>query len=109
LLNCIWEDKHVEVAISDHNHELTEQNEGRSKEHCHLELDKMFQVEQESMPGSKTERLSSDSYISKSRFIDVITDVFDALKNGLSARNDAFHDLIVATQLFSLLGHVHKY
>jgi hypothetical protein len=96
-------------AVSNSNSNLSEKNEYLSNQVSKGELKAVLDVKKESVPCSHAEVITSNSNIGKSGLVDIVNNLFNALKNAFSNADNKLDNLIVTSGLFSFLGKVHKY
>ena len=107
-MSNMFHDKHEGEAISNCNCNLSEKDEYLRNQVSKSELKAMLDVKKESVPCSHAEVITSDSNIGKSSLIDIVNNLFNALKNAFSHADNKLDNLVVSTGLFSFLGKVHK-
>jgi len=69
---------------------LTDENEHLSDKVCKCKFGHVSHLEQEHTPSRVAEAISSDSLIGIGRFIEIITNLFDASEAASSASYDSF-------------------
>jgi len=80
----IWSNEEEDEALENEDEEISHKNEPGGEWLSKVELDHVFQVENEAVPGTGAEWSTSDSHIGVGDGVDVLNKVFQALEAAFS-------------------------
>jgi len=92
--------------VGTYNTYFTEKGKDLCNKVSEREFQEMLNIQKEPIPGSGAESISRDGHVCESSSVDVVTNLFDASQNAISASNEALDSLVVSTSLGSLLSDI---